>query len=161
MNMWPGLWVIMNEGLEARATAWGVTPQAQNTGVSPDRTPTESPQSGRSMSAMPIAPGSPTCTGAPCAFGKRAEAVTAFEISPVGIGRIDTTMGPWNCPAGRHWMDVFHIATFLPCSMWRMGMPASSSAHSKVNEQPSRNATRSSRQKGRTSVTSSASTPSL
>jgi hypothetical protein len=32
MNMWPGLWVIMNGGFEASATAWGVTPHAQNTG---------------------------------------------------------------------------------------------------------------------------------
>ena len=79
----------------------------------------------------------------------------------MGIGRIETTMGPWKRPAGRHSIDVFHIATFLPSSMWRIGMPASSSAHSKVKEQPSRKATRSSRQNGVMSVTSSASTPSL
>ena len=35
MNMCPGLWVIMNAGFEASATACGVTPQAQNTGTSP------------------------------------------------------------------------------------------------------------------------------
>ena len=34
-NMLPGLCVIMNGGLEASATACGVTPQAQNTGMSP------------------------------------------------------------------------------------------------------------------------------
>jgi len=57
-------------------------------------------------------------------------------------------MGPWKTPAGRHGMDVRHIATFLPCSTCQRRMPASSSAHSNVNEQPSRNATRSSRQYG-------------
>ena len=70
-------------------------------------------------------------------------------------------MGPWKTPAGRHWVDVRHIATFLPCSTCQSRMPASSSAHSNVNEQPSRNATRSSRQYGVASVTSSARTPSL
>src|SRR5262249_6763394 len=69
MNMCPGLWVIMNGGRDASATACGVTPHAQNTGVSPGRTPTKSPQSGWLMSAIPIAVGSPTCTGAPWAFG--------------------------------------------------------------------------------------------
>src|SRR4029453_18927671 len=126
----------MNGGFEASATAWGVPPEAQNTGPSPARAPTESPQSGLLTSAMPTAEGSPTCTGAPCAFGKRADAVAALEIIPVGIGRIETTIGPWNRPAGRHAMEVFHIATFLPSSMWRIGMPASSRAHSKVNEHP-------------------------
>src|SRR5881296_3961256 len=33
------------------------------------------------------------------------------------------------------------MATFLPCSTCQSRIPASSSAHSKVNEQPSRNAT--------------------
>ncbi len=74
---------------------------------------------------------------------------------------MDTTMGPWKAPAGRHSIEVRHIATFLPCSTCQSLMPASSSAHSNVNEQPSRNATRSSRQYGVASVTSSASTPSL
>ena len=64
-------------------------------------------------------------------------------------------------PEIRQAMEVFHIATFLPSSMWRSGMPASRRAHSKVNEQPSRKATRSSRQMGVMSVTSSASAPSL
>src|SRR5213596_3125329 len=51
------------------------------------------------------------------------------------------------------------IPTFLPCSTCQRRMPASSSAHSNVNEQPSRNATRSSRQYGVASVTSSVSSP--
>src|SRR2546427_5830678 len=70
------------------------------------------------------------------------------------MGRIETTMGPWKTPAGRHGIDVRHIATFLPCSTCQRRTPASSSAHSNVNEQPSRNATRSSRQYGVASVTS-------
>ena len=70
-------------------------------------------------------------------------------------------MGPWKTPARRHSMEVFHMATFLSCSTCQSLMPASISAHSNVNEQPSRKATRSSRQYGVASVTSSASTPSL
>jgi hypothetical protein len=42
-NMWPGAWVIISSGFEATATAWGVTPQAQNTGSSPSRISTGSP----------------------------------------------------------------------------------------------------------------------
>ena len=37
MNMCPGAWVIMKGGFEATATACGVTPQAQKSGVSPSR----------------------------------------------------------------------------------------------------------------------------
>jgi hypothetical protein len=42
-NMCPGACVIISSGREATATAWGVTPQAQNTGSSPSRTSTGSP----------------------------------------------------------------------------------------------------------------------
>lgn len=71
MNIWPGLCVNNNDGRACMATACGVTPQAQNTGVSPGRISTGSPKSGRAISWMPMAAGSPTCTGAPCASGKR------------------------------------------------------------------------------------------
>ena len=141
--------------------ACGVTPQAQKTGTSPGAKCGASPQSGRVTSATPIAEGSPMWTGAPWALGNRALAVTAFASCAAAIGRIETTIGPWKTPAGRHWVDVRHIATFLPCSTCQSRMPASSSAHSKVKEHPSRNATRSSRQYGVASVTSSVSTPSL
>src|SRR4029078_7353040 len=70
MNMCPGLCVIMDDGLGAIATGCGVTPHAQNTGTSPGRTPTESPQSGRSTSATPREGGSPTCTRATTAFAQ-------------------------------------------------------------------------------------------
>src|SRR5881398_2690921 len=103
----------MKGGLLARATACGVTPHAQNTGTSPGRNGCASPQSGFAMSLMPSAAGSPMCTGAPCAPGKRALAVTALDSCADGIGRIETTIGPWKPPAGRHAVDVFHIATFL------------------------------------------------
>src|SRR6266511_5690171 len=112
----------MNAGLEARATACGVTPQAQNTGTSFGRIPTKSPQSGLVTSAMPMAGGSPMWIGAPWALGNRAEAVTAFESIEVGMGRMETTIGQWKRPAGRHAMEVFHMATFFPSSMWRIGM---------------------------------------
>ena len=43
MNMCPGAWVIMKGGLDATATACGVTPHAQNSGVSPSRMTGASP----------------------------------------------------------------------------------------------------------------------
>src|SRR2546427_7783155 len=79
MNMCPGLCVSMNGGLEASATACGVTPHAQNTGTSPGRNGCASPHSGFVTSLIPMAAGSPMCTGAPCALGKRALAVTALR----------------------------------------------------------------------------------
>jgi hypothetical protein len=69
--------------------------------------------------------GAPMWIGAPWAFGKRALAVTALESCAAGIGRIETTIGPWNLPAGRHSMDVRHIATFLPCLTCHRSIPAS------------------------------------
>ena len=47
-----------------------------------------------------MAAGSPTCTGAPCTAGKREVTCTARTTCPAGMGRIDTTIGPWNTPAG-------------------------------------------------------------
>src|SRR3546814_10667855 len=44
------------------------------------------------------------------------------------------------------------IGTLVPSSIWRSGMPSSTSASSKENEQPIRKATRSSRQTARKSV---------
>ena len=38
-------------------------------------------------------------------------------------GRIDTTIGPRNRPAGRHAMFVRYIGTFTSCSMCRTGTP--------------------------------------
>ena len=35
MNIKPGAWVIINSGLALRHTDCGVTPQPQNTGISP------------------------------------------------------------------------------------------------------------------------------
>jgi len=75
------------------------------------------------------------------------------------IGRIETTSGPENRPAGAHAREVRYIGTLTPCSTWRTGSPAASSARSNVNEQPIRNATRSSRHSSRTSGRSSASSP--
>src|SRR2546429_240339 len=79
----------MKGGLLARATACGVTPHAQNTGTSPARNGCASPQSGLLMSLMPSAAGSPMCTGAPWAFGKRALAVTALDSCADGLGAAD------------------------------------------------------------------------
>ena len=57
---------------------WGVTPQAQNTGTSPSRMSTGSPNSGCAMSRTPMAAGSPMWMGAPCTFGMAPEIRTAF-----------------------------------------------------------------------------------
>src|SRR3989441_12043595 len=86
--------------------------------------------------------------GAPWARGKRALAVTAFERSAAAMGRIETTMGPWKTPAGRHGIDVRHIATFLPCvrlwhvehgknvAMWRAPDPGGRAAGRDGEEDP-------------------------
>ena len=68
-NMCPGACVIISSGRLAAATAWGVTPQAQNTGTSPSRISTGSPYCGDASDAIPSADGSPTWTGAPCTAG--------------------------------------------------------------------------------------------
>jgi hypothetical protein len=43
ISILPGAWVIQKLGLARRITAWGVTPQAQKTGVSSGRTSMASP----------------------------------------------------------------------------------------------------------------------
>ena len=53
------------------------------------------------------------------------------------IGRMDTTRGPWNGPAGAVAMEVRYIGTVTPQVMWRSSIPSSISASSKENEQPS------------------------
>ena len=74
-------------------------------------------------------------------------------------GRIETTSGPANGPAGRHWILVRYIGTFDPQVMWRNSMPSSMSACSNENEQPSAKLTRSSRQTCEISNGSSTSSP--
>ena len=76
------------------------------------------------------------------------------------MGRIDTTIGPRNTPAGRHWRFVRNMGTIRCSSMWRTGTPDCSSADSNVNEQPSRKATKSSRHSLVMSVTSAVRRPS-
>ena len=43
ISMQPGAWVMQNSGFTCAITAWGVTPQAQNTGSSPGPIGTASP----------------------------------------------------------------------------------------------------------------------
>ncbi len=50
INMWPGAWLTANGTRDAITAACGVTPQAQNTGISPGRSVTGSPKSGLLMS---------------------------------------------------------------------------------------------------------------
>ena len=56
-------------GVAAISTAWGVTPQGQNTGISPGRIVTESPKSGLPISLIPMEEGSPRCRGLPWTRG--------------------------------------------------------------------------------------------
>ena len=66
----PGAWVMQNSGFTAAITACGVTPQAQNTGNSSVRIRHRVAIIRPRQSRMPIAAGSPRCTGAPCTDGK-------------------------------------------------------------------------------------------
>ena len=47
-----------------------------------------------------MAPGFPTWTGAPCTAGNRPVQSTALGTRVVGIGRMETTIGPFRRPAG-------------------------------------------------------------
>ena len=109
---------------------------------------------------MPISSGLPICTGAPCTLGNRVVTWTARMASAGLSGRMDTTKGPWNGPAGMVAIEVRNIGTAQPQVMCRSSMPASISASSNENEQPMRKLTRSSRHQRSTSVGSSTMRPS-
>src|SRR5829696_1697370 len=97
------------------------------------------------------------CTGPPWT-GPYLDVIWVARIACSGvIGRIETTNGPEKRPAGVQSTLVRYIGTFTPCSTWRIGRPSARSARSNVNEQPIRNATRSSRQTSRASSGSSTS----
>src|SRR5215468_9036856 len=132
---------MQNSGFTVATTDCGVTPQAQNTGISSSLIGTASPQSGLAMSLMPISSGLPRCTGAPCTAGKRVVICTARMALAGVIGRIDTTIGPWNGPAGVVATEVRYIGTVTFKVLWRSSMPPSISASSNENEQPSTNVT--------------------
>ena len=59
---------------------------------------------------MPMAAGSPKCTGAPCTAGKREVTWIARIASAGDSGRIETTSGPPNGPPARSAMVVRYIA---------------------------------------------------
>src|SRR6516162_2175926 len=151
---------MQNSGFTVATTDCGVTPQAQNTGISSSLIGTASPQSGLAMSLMPISSGLPRCTGAPCTAGKRVVICTA-RIALAGLnGRIETTMGPANGPAAPQAMLVRYIGTRTLSAICLIGSPSASSASSNENEQPSTKATRSSPQYFLISVGSSTTSPS-
>ena len=62
-------------------------------------------------SLMPISSGLPICTGAPCTEGKRVVICTARMAFAGVIGRIETTIGPWNGPAAAVAIEVRYIGT--------------------------------------------------
>src|ERR1700704_4007949 len=102
---------MQNSGFTVATTDCGVTPQAQNTGISSSLTGTASPQPGFIGSATPIISGLPIWTGAPCTAGKRVVIWMARMASAGFSGRIETTMGPWNGPAGMVAIEVRNIGT--------------------------------------------------
>ena len=73
---------------------------------------------------MPSASGWPTCTGAPCAIGSRAEISTTRATSRLLIGRMLTTISPLN-RAGRHAGDVGavhrHVAALVDVAQAHAG----------------------------------------
>src|SRR5262249_38464925 len=105
---------MQKSGFTVAITDCGVTPHAQNTGSSSSLTGTASPSSGLARSAIPISSGLPTCTGAPWTVGNRVVILMARLASAGRIGRIDTTIGPWNGPAGAVAILVRYIGTVQP-----------------------------------------------
>ena len=142
-NMYPGLCVSRSDGFASIATACGVTPHAQKTGISPGRISTGSPKSGW-RSLMPMAAGSPKWIGVPCARGNRAQ----MRVAGNGLRRRQwphrhdhRTMKN----AGRLARDV-RADTSAHCSSVRRGAPVrrlAAGRFSKVNEQPMQKPTRS------------------
>src|ERR1700677_355440 len=127
---------MQNSGRASAITDCGVTPQAQNTGISSSRIGTASPQVGLAMSAMPIDSGLPRCTGAPCTDGNRVVTCTARMALAGVIGRIETTSLPWNGPAGAQSIEVRNIGTVQSQVICRNSIPLSTNASSNENEQP-------------------------
>ena len=82
--------------------------------------------------------------------------VSASGTRRAGIGRIETTGGPEDAPAGVRGALVRYMGTFVPASTWRPGTPAAKSASSDEKLHPIKNATKSSRHSPRPSVGSSA-----
>jgi len=115
-------------GLAASITACGVTRRPEQRHLA-GRMWGSPPYSGLAMSAMPIAAGSPKWIGAPCTRGKR-EVISMARIC-VGHGEVAHrhNHAAMEAPGG-HGVEPAAIGTrtFLPCSMWRIGTPASSSA---------------------------------
>src|SRR3982074_2118514 len=102
---------MQNSGLTVATTDCGVTPQAQNTGISSAFTGTASPYSGLPRWEVPRSPVLPICTGGPGTAGKRVVIWMARMASAGFIGRIETTIGPWNGPAAVVAIDVRYIGT--------------------------------------------------
>jgi len=86
-----GVWVMQTPGFAFTTTAWGVTPQAQKTGISPFLIVTGSPKSGLLRFLIPIFEGSPIWIGAPCTEAYRAVIWTARATLSGGTGLMVTT----------------------------------------------------------------------
>src|ERR1700721_3849299 len=114
---------MQNSGRTAMITDCGVTPQAQKTGISSSPIGQGSPQSGLAVSLMPIMSGLPRCTGAPCTDGNRVVICTARMALAGVIGRIDTTSGPRNGPAGVVAIAARYIGAVQSQGMGGSSMP--------------------------------------
>ena len=66
---------------------------------------------------MPMASGSPICTGAPCTDGNLDVTWTVFTTLSLGMGLMETTIGPENTPAGVVGISVMYIDTLVSRSM--------------------------------------------
>ena len=98
------------------------------------------------MSVIPMSRGVPICIGAPWVDGNRDVTCTARTTCSRFTGRMLTTIGPENMPAGVVCMLVIYMATLLPVCWCRRGIPASTMAVSKEKLQPNKKETRSLRQ---------------
>lgn len=89
---------------------------------------------------MPSRFAPPTETGSPCTLGNIFVTAIASSACLGVIGRMLTTRGPENLPEGEdeHCTEVLYMGTLLPASTCLTGTPASRSASSNENEQPSR-----------------------
>ena len=149
---------MQNSGFTVATTDCGVTPQAREDRqlVVVDRNGIAVVGLGDILDAQKL--GLAEMHGGAVHRGKRVVTCTA-RIASAGLkGRIDTTIGPWNGPAGLHWMLVRNIGTLLLQVLWRSSRPFSTSASSNENDSET-NDTRSSRHTFLRSVTSSISSP--
>ena len=109
--MCPGAWVIDQIGLHFHRHRLGSDAAGPEHGNLPLPDRDRVPEVGSTRIRIPIASGFPICTGAPWTAGKREVTWTARTTCFSGMGRMLTTIGPLNRPAGTHGMLVLYMGT--------------------------------------------------